>query len=124
MDFFDDQSALHLEPEEVELGIVGDDARFLEDRLEWSQVIAGGSNVDGPDGSTVAAQREEADVALPWIEAVGLSGSVGLDVQCDSLGILQVEGDAVEVTALGAEDGLRGSRDVRGISPLTYIQTI
>ena len=124
VDFFGDQSALHPEPEEVELRIVGDDARFLEDRLEWSQVIAGGAKVDGPDGSTVAAQGEEANVALPWVEAVGLSGSVGLDVQCDSLGILQVEGDPIEVAALGAEDGLRGIRDVRGISPLTYIQTI
>jgi hypothetical protein len=37
---------------------------------------------------------------------------------------LQVEGDAIEVTALGAEDGQQGNRDVEGIFPLTYIQTI
>ena len=57
VDFFGDQSALHPEPEQIEFRIVGDDPRVFQDRLEWSQVIASGSKVDGPDGSSVAAQR-------------------------------------------------------------------
>ena len=52
----------------------------------------------------MAAEGEQADFPLPRVESVALALAVSLDVERDAGGTGQVEGDAVEVGAEGAED--------------------
>jgi hypothetical protein len=108
MDALGVEPALHPQPEQVELGVMGDDAGLLQDRLERSEVVAGGAEVDGPDGAAVTAEGEQADFALPRVESVALALAVGLDVERDAGGTGQVEGDAVEVGAEGAKNRVEG----------------
>ena len=100
---------------------MNDDAGFLQDRLERAEIVSGGAEVDGPDRSAVAAEGEQADVALPRVESVAFALAVGFDVQRDAGGSGQVEGDAVEIAPEGAENSSRGHGEVGGRSPIAYI---
>ena len=102
---------------------MGDDARVFEDVLERAEIVSGGAEVDGPDRSAVAAEGEQADVALPRVESVAFAFAVGFDVQRDAGGSGQVEGDSVEIAPEGAENTPEGLRDFAGLFPITYIDT-
>ena len=123
VDMLGDESALHPLPQQVELGVVGDQASVFEDRLEWTEIVAGGSKVNCPDRSTLAAKREQADVALPRIKPIAFALNIGFDVQSNAACSRQVGGNAVEVAAEGAENPSGGHEDIWGDFPIPYIET-
>ena len=122
-DALGEQTAFHAQPEQVEIGIVGDDGRVFEDVLERTEFISNGAEVDGPDGATLTAEGEQADVAFPRVESVAFALAVGFDVQGDPVGSGQVDGDAVEIAAEGAENPIGGLEDIGGCFPIAFIES-
>ena len=80
------QPALHPQPEQVELRVVGDDFHGFERGLQLAEIVAGGAEVDDPGLPVLDAKREEANVARPGIEAVAFSGAVGFDIERNGAG--------------------------------------
>jgi hypothetical protein len=52
----------------------------------------------------VAEEHEQADVAFPRVESAPLVLAVGFEIEGDAGGVLEVEGNPVEVGAGGAKD--------------------
>jgi hypothetical protein len=97
MDVLGDEAALHTQPEEVELGIVGDEARVLQDRLEWSQIVSRGTQIDGPDRSTLTAECEQANFTLPRIESIAFALAICFDIQSNARCSSQVGGYSLKI---------------------------
>ena len=124
MNVLGDEAALHAQPEEVELGIVGDDARPFEDGLEWSQIVSRGTQIDGPDRSTLTAECEQANFALPRVESIAFALALGFDVQSNAVCSSQVGGYSLKIGSQRTKHPSRGHEDIGGCFPITYISTI
>ena len=89
--------ALGSQPAEVEFGVVGDDLRAVQNILQRAEVVADSPEVEDVDGTTLAADGEQADVAFLRVEPVAFGLTVGFQVQGQGRRVFAVGGDQVEI---------------------------
>ena len=75
------QPAFHAQPEQIELGVVGDDLHRFERRLQLTEIVADGAEVDDPRLLVLHAQRQKANVAFPRVKAIASPFAIRFDVQ-------------------------------------------
>ena len=58
------------QPEQIKLGVVGDDLVLLQAFTQFTQVVANLFQIQKPDGVIGDGQAEQADIAPPRVESV------------------------------------------------------
>ena len=76
------------QPEQIKLGVVGDDLVLLQAFTQFTQVVANGLQIKQPRRMFRNRQAEKADIAAPRVQSV----SVSLDVQGHSVSRLPYDG--------------------------------
>jgi hypothetical protein len=93
------QPAFHAQPEQIELGIVGNDLDGFESCLQFTEIVADGAEVDDPRLLVLYSQREQPDVTGQWIETIAFARTVGFQIERDRLCLHDPNGDLREHVA-------------------------
>ena len=93
------QPAFHAQPEQIELGIVGNDLDGFESCLQFTEIVADGAEVDDPRLLVLYSQREQPDVTGQWIETIAFARTVGFQIEGNRFSLHDRDGNLRESVA-------------------------